>query len=244
VVLLVLVTTSAWPWSGAEPTLTEWWNTYIYGLPEGTTTYSMPTAIANDELASYSGDVSLVWLQRWASYHSSTGWYDPADASTLNEVFDGGNPPSGGRFETVTQGDLSGHMPIGWYIQVQELSGQVFYSEAGRNSGEDHLKTIYLPVGTDFSWASGIDPVTNVAYSSEATWANLFDTNGNYMLHANEYLMCWEDLPFSSSDKDYNDLLVAAFDGTVSYTPEPMSLGLLAMACFGAVMAGRKRRKA
>jgi len=264
--LFVLAATSGWSWIGTgtgynEPTLTEWWNTYVYGLPQGSTTNSLPGAIANDELVKYESAPTVTWLQKWASYSVTTGWYT-SDPLTTHQVFEANPTWASGRIRGTGPADTADPLPadtyVGWYMYVQNTSTP-WYSETSRNGGDDHLKTRYLAAGTDFSWAYN----TTTHLWTDSTWSNMYVRNADgslklpdqsapisatnlptYLLHGDQYLMAWEDLPLPASDQDYNDLLVAAFDGTVSFAPEPMSLGLLAMACFGAVMAGRKRRKA
>lgn len=57
----------------------------------------------------------------------------------------------------------------------------------------------------------------------------------------NEYIMAWEDKPFSSSDLDYNDFIVSV--ESVHPVPEPAVLGMFGLGLIGILFAVEVRRR-
>lgn len=57
----------------------------------------------------------------------------------------------------------------------------------------------------------------------------------------NEYILAWEDLPFGSSDLDYNDFLVMV--ESVHPVPEPAVLGMFGLGLLAIAMAAGLRRR-
>ena len=119
-------------------------------------------------------------------------------------------------------------------LYLTNKNGQTFYSETGRNAG-----------GYDYFLAyQGSDE--NPIGLRGLTDNNLNDQGGrprnNLNLRSNDFLFAFEDLPWGSSDKDYNDFVGVIRNVEVADVPEPTTmLGLAAVA--GGALALRRRRQ-
>jgi hypothetical protein len=66
----------------------------------------------------------------------------------------------------------------------------------------------------------------------------IYDSSGNF---TGKYVIAWEDLPFSSADFDYNDLVLEV---TLASVPEPAGLAIAGFCILGGLTyAGFQRRR-
>lgn len=110
---------------------------------------------------------------------------------------------------------------FGYYLDNGH--GQVFYSVLGLNSdGTPHMVAYQ---------GNGQTRLDNVSTGQYATFGS------------SDYILAWEDLPFSSSDLDYNDFVVMV--ESVHPVPEPAMLGMfgLGVLLIGAAVGLNRRRR-
>jgi len=234
----------------AEPTLDEWWTDNVGDL-------STRGVVANDDyvIPGENADVRVRWLETNASYHNYFGFYDPVLAGDPNreQLFDYTGDAQG----TESNGVTIVHSAAGSW---DEAKFGPYHSHGGSNFGWYILSDTHIPDYTtpsdqwegaydsdkDFYWYS--EPRLNsdgqkdhlTVYEilpPEGEWSPLNDKLAGY-----DYVLFWEDLN-NLGDNDFNDTIIAAMDGSVSWAPEPMSLVLLSIACIGGVAAGRRRRR-
>jgi hypothetical protein len=110
---------------------------------------------------------------------------------------------------------------FGYYLDNGH--GQTFYSVLGLNSdGTAHMVAFQ---------GNGQTKLDNVKTGQYATFGT------------SDFILAWEDLPFNSSDLDYNDFVVMV--ESVHPVPEPAALGMFGLGALligAAVGFGRRRR--
>jgi hypothetical protein len=150
---------------------------------------------------------------------NSFGIYDLVTKKTL-QIFAG--TVSGITTKTVTYSggivslgsdNLTVGSSFGFYLQSG--SGPTYYSRVSDNGTDgDHMVTQRTSASRTLLASSGLIP-------SDVSWGT------------SEYLLGWEDIPLSSGDKDYQDMLVKV-DAVPVPEPTTMIAGALLLLPFGA----------
>ena len=165
---------------------------------------------------------------------NSFGLYNPSNPNDLVQLFGGGTAAGaieyvkfvGGHLNTSINGSTwvdQGNFPttFGMYLNGPGNGYTPFYSQSSLNGGDQHVVAYQGYAGRTITIAG-----------SPVAW------------DANSYVLGWEDLPFASSDLDYQDMVLLVSEITPVPEPTTMIAGALLLLPFGASTLRILRRKA
>ena len=152
------------------------------------------------------------------------GIYDPNNPSNYLQLF--GGAASAGNMALLSVSDTFlftvnfttsvkfTSSTFGYYLGGP--SGPLFYSQAELNGGDDHLVMF-----------QGDGDLIKLPGRPAGVWGS------------SSYILAWEDLPLSISDRDYQDMVV--YVESITPVPEPGTLALIGLGLLG--VAGMRRRQ-
>lgn len=215
----------------------------------GTSTVKVGEALA-DSVDSYwsttsTGGATTTLIIELAGYAASNtlGIYDMYDSSKKIQLF-AGSADAGDR--VTVQIWLNGQVAVSYYnYQGGMLVGgsMTIYGDENGYFADDAFG-FYMTTGGGKTWYSDSDLNTAagggdqmLALRGEGQSVKLPGASGGTW-STTEYVLAWEDLPYGSSDKDYNDMVVMV----ESIEPVPVPAAVL-LGVLGLGFAGRKLRK-
>lgn len=171
---------------------------------------------ATNTFGIYSG-TNLIQLFDGAASNADRASFTVSDTGAVEVLFFNDGAFSG--HTSYGAGTISNNV-FGFYLGA---SAGTFYSESARNAGGADQMVAFRGNNEDRIKLPG---------APAGIWGS------------SSYILAWEDLPYDTSDKDFNDLVIYVESVNPVRVPEPMTLGLLGMGLVGVGLMRVRRRSA